>query len=110
MLNSSLDSLYAFMTKIPGFNELSETDRKLLFQTSCLELFALRMAYRIKPGSSYIILCNNIVLHRNQFAVTFGEWLPMIEELSNQLHAMDIDISAFACLCALTVISGEFHS
>lgn len=107
MLNSSLDTLYAFMEKIPGFNELNELDRKLLFQTSCLELFALRMAYRIKPGSNYIILCNNIVLHRNQFAVSFGEWLPMIEELSNQLHAMEIDISAFACLCALTVITGR---
>lgn len=47
-------------------------------------------------------------MHRNQFAVSFGQWLPLIEELSNQLHAMEMDISAFACLCALTVISGKF--
>ena len=46
MLNRSLNNLYAFMEKIPGFNEFSEHDRKVLFQNSCLELFALRMAYR----------------------------------------------------------------
>jgi len=46
MLNNSLDNLYSFMEKIPGFNEFSAHDRKLLFQNSCLELFALRMAYR----------------------------------------------------------------
>lgn len=46
MLNSSLNNLYSFMEKIPGFSEFNEHDRKLLFQYSCLELFALRMAYR----------------------------------------------------------------
>ncbi len=46
-------------------------------------------------------------MHRNQFAASFGEWLPLIEELSNQLNAMELDISSFACLSALTVITGK---
>lgn len=46
MLNRSLNNLYVYMEKIPGFNEFNEHDRKILFQNSCLELFALRMAYR----------------------------------------------------------------
>ncbi|KAJ6216824.1 hypothetical protein RDWZM_007981 [Blomia tropicalis] len=107
LLNSSLDILYGFMEKIPGFNDINEYDRNLLFQTSCLELFALRMAYRMKPGCAYIILCNNIVLHRNQFEHTFGEWFKMIEELSNQLINLGLEQNAFACLCALTVITGR---
>lgn len=62
----------------------------------------------MKPGCAYIILCNNIVLHRNQFEHTFGEWFKMIEELSNQLINLGLEQNAFACLCALTVITGKF--
>lgn len=39
---------------------------------------------------------------------TLGEWLPMIEELGNQLHSMNLDKNAFVCLCALTIITGKF--
>lgn len=46
MLNRSLNNLYVFMEKIPGFNDFNEHDRNTLFQNACLELFALRMAYR----------------------------------------------------------------
>lgn len=56
--------------------------------------------------NNILILCNNIVLHRNQFKFTLGEWLPMIEELSKQLQSMNLDLNAFVCLCALTVITG----
>ena len=46
ILSSSLDNLWLFVERIPGFHELNELDRKTLFQNSCLELFALRLAYR----------------------------------------------------------------
>ncbi|XP_075679834.1 uncharacterized protein LOC113795724 isoform X2 [Dermatophagoides pteronyssinus] len=109
ILSSSLDNLWLFIERIPGFHELNELDRKTLFQNSCLELFALRLAYRLieNNDNNILILCNNIVLHRNQFKFTLGEWLPMIEELSKQLQSMNLDLNAFVCLCALTVITAR---
>ena len=62
----------------------------------------------IGTENDLLILCNNVVLHRNQFMFTLGEWLPMIEELSIQLRSMNLDINAFVCLCALTVITGKW--
>ena len=35
-----------FCDRIPGINELCKPDVDLLFQTACLELFSLRLAYR----------------------------------------------------------------
>ncbi|KAH7646554.1 putative nuclear hormone receptor hr38 [Dermatophagoides farinae] len=108
LLSTSLDSLWSFVKRIPGFHDLNDVDRKNLFQNSCLELFALRLAYRlIGTENDLLILCNNVVLHRNQFMFTLGEWLPMIEELSIQLRSMNLDINAFVCLCALTVITAR---
>ncbi|KAF7489824.1 putative nuclear hormone receptor HR38 [Sarcoptes scabiei] len=107
MLSFSLDTLRSFVEKIPGFIDLNRQDQEILFRNSCLELFALRMAYRISSGINFIILCNNSVLHRNEFSIALGDWLPMIEELSKQLQTLNLDLNAFVCLCALTVITAR---
>ncbi|CAB4065710.1 NR4A2 [Lepeophtheirus salmonis] len=51
VLTSSIEVIRNFCERIPGISELSLNDRDLLFQTSCLELFVLRLAYRSNPDS-----------------------------------------------------------
>ena len=46
LLTSSIDVIRIFCNKIPGVTELTHNDRELLFQSACLELFILRLAYR----------------------------------------------------------------
>ena len=46
LLTSSIDVIRTFCDRIPGIGELGAKDRDLLFQSACLELFTLRLAYR----------------------------------------------------------------
>ena len=48
------------------------------------------------------------VLHRQQCGDKFGEWLERIMEFAAILRRMEIDLSAFACISAMAVFSGEF--
>lgn len=43
---SSIEVIRGFADKIPGFADLDKMDQDLLFQSACLELFVLRLAYR----------------------------------------------------------------
>ena len=47
------------------------------------------------------------MLDATQCQRSFGDWQTAIIEFANSLHAIDIDISAFACLSALTLITGK---
>ncbi len=46
LLTSSIDVIKAFCDKIPGMGEICASDKDLLYQSACLELFVLRLAYR----------------------------------------------------------------
>lgn len=46
LLTSSIDVIRNFCDRIPGISDLCKQDRELLFQSACLELFALRLAQR----------------------------------------------------------------
>jgi len=105
LLTSSIDVIRNFCDRIPGITDLSHKDRDLLFQAACLELFTLRLAYRTQPDSLKFIFCNGLALHRNQARATFGDWLNGIMELSRNLHAMELDVSSFSCLAALTLVN-----
>ena len=149
LLTSSIDVIRTFCDRIPGIAELAAKDRDLLFQSACLELFTLRLAYRWEPGdiswhlislpvwqflaacddnqsgtvapgegitrcccrtqpeSSKFTFCSGLVLHKNQARSTFGDWLNGIIEFSRSLHSMELDVSAFACLAALTLVNGK---
>ena len=63
--------------------------------------------YRTQPESSKFTFCSGLVLHKNQARSTFGDWLSGIIEFSRGLHSMELDVSAFACLAALTLVNGE---
>jgi nuclear receptor subfamily 4 group A protein 2 len=105
LLTTSVDVIKNFADKIPGFQELCPEDRELLFQSASLELFVLRLAYRTHPNDTKLTFCNGVVLDKQQCQRSFGDWLHAIMEFCTGLMAMEIDISAFACLCALTLIT-----
>ena len=63
--------------------------------------------HRTQPESSKFTFCSGLVLHRNQARSTFGDWLNGITELSRNLHSMELDMSAFSCLAALTLVNGK---
>lgn len=108
LLTTSVDVIKHFADKIPGFAELSRDDQDLLFQSASLELFVLRLAYRIRSDDTKLTFCNGVVLDKQQCQRSFGDWLHAILDFCNSLHQMEIDISAFACLCALTLVTGKF--
>ncbi|KAF6214951.1 hypothetical protein GE061_009696 [Apolygus lucorum] len=105
LLTSCVDVIVHFAEKIPGFNELCKEDQDLLFQSASLELFVLRLAYRTRVADTKLTFCNGVVLSRAQCHRSLGDWLPAILEFCQSLHFMEIDISSFACLCALTLIT-----
>ncbi|XP_065163716.1 probable nuclear hormone receptor HR38 isoform X2 [Atheta coriaria] len=105
LLTTSVDVIRNFAEKIPGFQELCAEDKDLLFQSASLELFVLRLAYRTHPNDTKLTFCNGVVLDKLQCQRSFGDWLHAIMEFCNGLHLMEIDISAFACLCALTLVT-----
>ena len=52
--------------------------------------------------------CNGIVQHRSQVEHMFGiRWMYLMEKLALNFEKADVDISAFACVSALTLISGK---
>ena len=73
LLTFCLDIIRQFASKIPGWNDIQKEDRELLFQSAALELFVLRLAYRIQTDrspSQRLVFCNGIVLHRYQLFVS----------------------------------------
>lgn len=107
LLTNSVDVIKHFAEKLPGFTDLCPEDQELLFQSAALELFVLRLSYRSHYNDTKMTFCNGVVLHKTQCQRSFGDWLNAIMEFSRTLHALEIDISAFACLCALTLVTGK---
>lgn len=42
-----------------------------------------------------------MALHRNQLLASFDNWIDTIHQFSSQVHAVNVDLSAFSCLCGL---------
>lgn len=106
LLTTSIDMIKLFAEKVPGYGDLCPEDREQLFASARLELFVLRLAYRTRLEDTKLTFCNGLVLDKRQCQRSFGDWLHAVLDFSNTLHSMDIDISTFACLCALTLITG----
>ncbi|CAH2104557.1 unnamed protein product [Euphydryas editha] len=105
LLTTSIDMIKIFAEKVPGYGDLCPEDREQLFASARLELFVLRLAYRTRPEDTKLTFCNGLVLDKRQCQRSFGDWLHAVLDFSNTLHSMDIDLSTFACLCALTLIT-----
>lgn len=54
-----------------------------------------------------LVFCNGLVLHRFQCLRGFGEWLDSVRDFSTHLQSLNLDSSAFACLQALVLLTGE---
>lgn len=64
--------------------------------------------FRIQEDDPKLTFCNGTVLHKNQVRFSFGDWFQGILELSRNLHQMEIDMSAFSCLAALSLVYGKY--
>ncbi|XP_037534849.1 nuclear receptor subfamily 4 group A member 1-like [Nematolebias whitei] len=105
LLTGALDVIRNWAQTIPGFIDFCTEDQELLLESSFVELFILRLAYRSKPEENKLIFCNGVVLHRQQCIHSFGAWIDSIMDFSQNLHRMNLDTSLFACLSALVIIT-----
>nr|AAT09761.1 neural orphan nuclear receptor Nurr1 [Danio rerio] len=105
LLTASMSIIRGWAEKIPGFTELPKCDQELLFESAFLELFVLRLAYRSNLPEDKLIFCNGMVLHKLQCVRGFGEWIDSIVEFSSNLQSMSLDVSAFSCIAALTIVT-----
>uniref|UniRef100_W5KAL7 Nuclear receptor subfamily 4 group A member 2 n=1 Tax=Astyanax mexicanus TaxID=7994 RepID=W5KAL7_ASTMX len=105
LLTGSMSIIRGWAEKMPGFTDLPKCDQELLFESAFLELFVLRLAYRSNLAEDKLIFCNGTVLHKLQCVRAFGEWIDSIVEFSVNLQSMNIDISAFSCMAALTMLT-----
>nr|XP_020448812.1 probable nuclear hormone receptor HR38 [Monopterus albus] len=105
LLSGALDVIRNWAETIPGFTDFCTEDQELLLESAFVELFILRLAYRSNPEKNKLIFCNGVVLHRLQCVRSFGDWINSIMDFSQSLHRMNLDISLFACLAALVIIT-----
>ncbi|XP_068189036.1 nuclear receptor subfamily 4immunitygroup A member 1 isoform X2 [Antennarius striatus] len=105
LLTASMEVIGKWAKDIPGFSEFCSEDQELLLESSFVELFILRLAYRSNPDVDKLIFCNGAVLHKTQCIPSFGDWIHSILQFSQALHRMRLDVSSFSCLTALVVIT-----
>ncbi|GIY51866.1 probable nuclear hormone receptor HR38, partial [Caerostris extrusa] len=103
LLVSSVEVIRQFADKVPGFARVSPKKTRNYCSTRVWSSFL--SGYRIRPIDEKFTFCNGTVLSREQCQQIFGDWLNTILDFSASLHSMDIDISAFACLCALALVT-----
>lgn len=98
-----------FARQIPGFNELNESDCKLLILNSSLEVFTLLFAYRHSAGSHQIYeFDESMILNRQECLKVFGDWFSGAEELMTKLQNLEIDLPSLTYLLALVILCGKF--
>ncbi|KAM6979632.1 nuclear receptor subfamily 4immunitygroup A member 1 [Aplochiton taeniatus] len=105
LLSGTLDVIKKWAETIPEFLAFCLEDQELLLEAAFVELFILRLAYRSSPEENKLIFCNGVVLHRMQCVSGFGDWINSIMDFSQSLHRMNLDVSSFACLAALVIIT-----
>ncbi|KAL8591936.1 hypothetical protein ACOMHN_039989 [Nucella lapillus] len=105
LLIQSIDILRSWADKLPGFGDLCKEDQDLLFNSATLELFVLRLAYRIQPYDEKIIFDNGQVYHRLQCMRMLGDWINSIVDFGHSLHRMTLDISSVSCMAALALVT-----
>lgn len=113
LLSSCFDVIRVWAEKIPGFSDLCKHDQDLLFQSASLELLVIRLAYRSGrtaeeegvAGPGALVFDNGVVLDGAQCRRSFGVWHGAIVEFAQSLHSMNVDLHAFACLAALTLVT-----
>ena len=55
------------------------------------------------------IFCNGIALHRDQLYASFGEWTDSLLSFACTLSELNIDLSSFSCMLALSLFQGKYE-
>lgn len=103
LLASCLLVVRQWAEKIPGFCSLSQEDQATLIESSFLEIFSLRLAYRMEIQEGKFIFCNGTALHRDQLYAGFGEWTDSLLSFACNMSELNVDISSFSCMLALSL-------
>lgn len=61
------------------------------------------------PNDELVTFCNGNVFHKEQCEQAFGDWLADIHGLGRVLTTLKVDLSSFACLSALVLITGKLY-
>lgn len=59
----------------------------------------------MQGNTDNVIFEDGTVLHRKQCEEIFGDWINSIADFSTSLYRMSLDISALACMEALTLVT-----
>uniref|UniRef100_A0A672IVD1 Nuclear receptor subfamily 4 group A member 2 n=1 Tax=Salarias fasciatus TaxID=181472 RepID=A0A672IVD1_SALFA len=102
LLSRCMEVTRRWAQRVPGFSTLHAHDQDLLFYSAFLELFVLRLC---RPADGQLVFCDGSVLHRLQLLRGFGEWMDGIEQFSAELQRMDLDVTAFSCICSLALLT-----
>uniref|UniRef100_A0A8C4R0B0 Nuclear receptor subfamily 4 group A member 2 n=1 Tax=Eptatretus burgeri TaxID=7764 RepID=A0A8C4R0B0_EPTBU len=105
LLTASMEAERRWAECLPGFSDLLPEDQELLLQSSFLELFVLRLAYRSNPAKGRLVFCTGLVLHRLQCLRGFGEWIDPILEFASGLQELQLDVPTLACTAALVMLT-----
>lgn len=103
----ALQFTYNLAREIPGFDELDESDKKLLILNSSLEVFTLYFAYRHTPGLQVYEFEEKFYLSRQECEKIFGQWFREVEELMGRLQNIQLDLLSFAYLLAIIIVYGK---
>ena len=77
------------------------------FSIATKKLTITCLFHRLGSEDEKFVFDNGVVLHSSQCKPSFGPWHSAIIDFAHSLHSMDIDLSAFACLVALTLVTGK---
>uniref|UniRef100_A0A3Q3VQD5 NR LBD domain-containing protein n=1 Tax=Mola mola TaxID=94237 RepID=A0A3Q3VQD5_MOLML len=105
LLTRSMEVIRGWAQKVPGFSSLPKHDQDLLFYSSFLELFVLRLSYRSCPEEGRLVFCDGSVWPRLRCLRGFGDWVDSIFEFSSSLQRMNLDLSTFSCVCSLALLT-----
>lgn len=91
-----------------GFKVIVSLLGAFILETGGLTVFFPSFLHlRSMLAEDKLVFCNGLVLHRFQCLRGFGEWLDSIRDFSTHLQSLNLDASAFACLAALVLLTGE---
>lgn len=97
---------FSFLFSLPLCSSFLSFSTCLFYSFIC-SFWGCHIPSRSNPVEGKLIFCNGVVLHRLQCVRGFGEWIDSIVEFSSNLQNMNIDISAFSCIAALAMVTGQ---
>ncbi|ESN92973.1 hypothetical protein HELRODRAFT_96116 [Helobdella robusta] len=99
------EALKAWSEKILELADVSNDDKKLLFDAAFLELLSYTVAKNLSGAQSFIPLTSRLLLPKDKFSKEFSEWVDLIVQYSSNLNKLSLDATSTACMEALILIT-----